>query len=101
MRPIRPPMSRKTTAATALALIRDCAATSTLRPVYWQVRNSADLPTAPAIVSAVMTLSPHGESLITLGSFRLRHINFAGHRVMTDAAILVAQDSVFAGRSRR
>ena len=50
--------ARNTTAATAFALISDCAATSTLRPVYWQVRNSAVLPTAPMTVSAVMTYLP-------------------------------------------
>src|SRR5450830_1399790 len=93
-------MSRKTTAATAFALINDCAATSTLRPVNWQVRNSADLPTAPTMVSAVMTLPPCGEALIDLGSFLVRDVDLAGHRVMTDAAILVADNPEFAALGR-
>src|SRR5450631_961245 len=77
------------------------AATSALRPVYWQVRNSADLPTAPMMVSAVMTLPPYGEALISLGSFLIRDVDLAGHRVMTDAAILVADNPEFPALGRR
>src|SRR5450830_995266 len=94
-------MSRKTTAATAFALINDCAATSTLRPVNWQVRNSADLPTAPMMVSAVMTSPPYGEALINLDSFLVRDINLASHRVMTDPAEFVADNPELAAFGRR
>src|SRR3972149_9088566 len=101
MRPIRPPPSRKTAAATALALVSDCAATSTLRPVNWQVRNSADLPTAPTMVSAVMILPPCGEALIDLGSFLVRDIDFSGDHVMGGAAEFVADQPALAGPGRR
>src|SRR5262245_40006315 len=74
---------------------------STLRPVYWQVRNSAGLPTAPTMVSAVMTLSPPGEALIRPGLLAVGHVDPAGHEVMTDSAILVAHDREFAAFGRR
>src|SRR6188474_304693 len=99
-----PPTMRNTTAATALALISVCAATSTFRPVYWHVRYSASalLVAAPMMVSAVMTLPPLGEACgDALGLFWVRDVDLAGHRVMTDAAELVADDAELAGFGRR
>src|SRR6516225_4691709 len=98
---MRPPIRRKTTAATAFALIRAWAATSTFSPVYWQVRNSALAGTAPTTVSAVMTLPPLGQALAGLSAFLLGDINLAGHRMVADPAKLVADDAEFAALSRR
>src|SRR6266545_7761782 len=103
MRPMTPPSRRNTTAATALALIRFCAAMSTLRPVNLQMRYSASaaVPTTPATVSAVMISPPLGEARARLGSLLFRDVDLAGHLVMADPAELVADDSELAAFGRR
>src|SRR5690348_71676 len=100
MRPIRPPIARKMTAATALALISVCAAVSTFSPVYWQVRNSASRPTAPTTVSAVMLLPLLRKALLGLGLL-VRDVDLAGHGVVADAAEFVADDAECAALGRR
>src|SRR5262245_25636382 len=96
-----PPTARKTTAATALALIKLCAATSTLSPVYWQTRDSAFFATAPMTVSAVMMLSPRCRALFRFRALVVRDVNLARHRMMADPAKLVADDAELAGLGRR
>src|SRR5262245_46301186 len=81
-----PPMARNTTAATALALISRCAARSTCRPVAGQVRNLA--ASAPRAAFAGVTTVAMSASLTGFDD-----VDAAGHHVVAEAAILVADDT--------
>src|SRR3972149_1201494 len=75
-----PPMSRKTTAATAFPFVRASACWWNTSPVLGQVRNIRFTAMAPPL---------------------LDDVEAAHHRVMVDAAVFVADDRVGAGLGRR
>src|SRR3990167_3933798 len=75
-KPITPPPSRNTIPATAFSFIRVSAGLWNSRPVSGQGRNSA---------------------VFAMGRCSLLYVDSAGHRVVPDAAVFVADDGVVAG----
>src|SRR3989344_6493522 len=78
--PITPPTSRNTMPATAFSFINVSAGLWNFRPVSGQVRNSA---------------------VFAMGLSSLLHVDFAGHRMVPDAAVFIAHDGELARLVRR